>query len=74
MRHKKKGSKVKAKPLPVEVTKEEFRNNLLKLENFQANTGLVSSDETGELLMSICPKVIEDGKLLNLVSGKYYNG
>ena len=55
------------------VSKEEFVANMLALENVNANTGIVSSDENGELIMPVCVKKIQDGKILNLETGRYYN-
>ncbi len=51
----------------------EFRDNLLSLKNVESNAGLVSSDSNGELIMPVCVKKIQDGKILNLQTGKYYN-
>ena len=51
----------------------EFIQNMLALESVEANTGIVSSDENGELIMPVCVKKITEGKILNLESGQYYN-
>lgn len=50
---------------------ETFVNNLLSLKNYEANTGLVSSTDTGELEIQVCPKVIKDSKIYNYTTGQF---
>jgi branched-chain amino acid transport system substrate-binding protein len=47
--------------------------NLINLKNFMTNQGEVSSDKSGEIIISVCPKVIKDNKIFNLVTQRYSN-
>lgn len=50
---------------------DKFVNKLLSLNNYKANTGLVSSTKDGELTIEVCPKIIKDSKIYNFTSGNY---
>ena len=51
--------------------REDIRAGLAKIKNFETNTGLVSADKYGEMVMPVCVKQITGGKILNTVTGNY---
>lgn len=53
--------------------RENIKNGLSRIKRFTTNTGLVSADSTGEMVMPVCVKKITEGKILNLSTGKYSN-
>lgn len=50
---------------------EEIRSGLSNVKNFIGNSGEVKVDPTGEILIPMCVKRIENGKILNLATGNY---
>lgn len=55
------------------ASKEELSKNLLKIKDYQTNSGLVSSSADGEIIIPLCPKVIRDGKIFNLTTNRFSN-
>jgi branched-chain amino acid transport system substrate-binding protein len=51
--------------------RDDIRAGLLAIKNFQTNTGLVSADKNGEMVMPVCVKQITSGKIYNTVTGNY---
>ncbi len=54
------------------ITKDEFVNNLLMLNNIETNLGNVSAMDDGELFIPVCTKVIEGNKIKDVITGNYY--
>ncbi|MCX6715404.1 MAG: ABC transporter substrate-binding protein [Candidatus Taylorbacteria bacterium] len=53
--------------------KETIKSNLLKIRDFPGNSGLISSDQYGEMAVPVCIKKITDGKIFNTATRKYSN-
>lgn len=52
---------------------KEIGNNMMKIKDFETNQGLVSANSKGEIIIPLCPKVIKDNKIFNLITNKYSN-
>jgi hypothetical protein len=46
---------------------------LQQIKNFAANTGAVSADKNGEIIIPMCAKQIRDGKIYNLETQQFSN-
>lgn len=53
--------------------KEQIIKGLLATKAFQANTGVLSSDSYGEIIIPMCVKKITGGKIFNTATGNYSN-
>jgi len=53
--------------------RDGIRAGLSAIKNFQTNTGLVSADANGEMIMPVCVKQITGGKIYNTATGNYSN-
>ena len=51
--------------------RDAIRKGLSAIKNFPTNTGLVSADQYGEMVMPVCVKQITGGKIYNTVTGNY---
>ncbi|MDD4989909.1 MAG: ABC transporter substrate-binding protein [Candidatus Pacebacteria bacterium] len=52
--------------------KEKIREGLATIKNFSGNAGTVTADSTGEIIIPTCVKKIQEGKIYNTKTGKYY--
>jgi branched-chain amino acid transport system substrate-binding protein len=52
---------------------KKISKNLSSIKDFMTNQGKVSSDSEGEIIIPVCPKVIKDDKIFNLVTKQYSN-
>lgn len=55
------------------ASKEGIKKGLSAIKNFPSNSGIISADNTGEMVIPTCVKKIENGKIFNTVTGKYSN-
>ncbi|MEK7579197.1 MAG: ABC transporter substrate-binding protein [Patescibacteria group bacterium] len=53
--------------------KKNIQQGLLSIKNFTVNTGVVTSDPFGEMIIPMCVKKITGGKIFNTVTEKYSN-
>lgn len=53
--------------------KENIGQGLATVKNFSGNVGPVTADSFGEMIIPTCVKKIQEGKIFNLKTGKYYN-
>ena len=51
--------------------REGIRAGLSEIKNFPTNTGLVSADKYGEMVMPVCVKKITGGKIFNTQTGNF---
>lgn len=54
-------------------TKDDIRSGLLSIKDFQTNTGLISANANGEMVIPVCVKKITEGKIFNTVTENYSN-
>jgi len=54
-----------------DLTKEEVRKNFLGIKNFETTSGIISASPTGELVIPVCPKVVKNGKIFNIITNKF---
>lgn len=53
--------------------REKIREGLATIKNFGGNAGVITADATGEMIIPTCVKKIQEGKIWNTKTGKYYN-
>jgi len=52
-------------------SREQIKKGLASIKDFRGNAGIVSTDSSGEVIIPMCVKRIESGKIFNTVTGKY---
>ncbi|MFH0739716.1 MAG: penicillin-binding protein activator [bacterium] len=52
--------------------KEKIREGLATIKDFSGNAGIVTADTTGEIIIPTCIKKIQEGKIYNTKTRKYY--
>lgn len=53
--------------------KEGVRQGLSAIKNFPSNSGIITADSVGEMVIPTCVKKIENGKIFNITTGQYSN-
>lgn len=54
-------------------SRDGIKDGLLKIKDFSSNSGVVTADKTGEIVIPICVKKVDGGRFYNTSTGKYSN-